>query len=97
MISGYKAVRRLAAEKPEWLPMVEASMILAKEQKEFAGSWVLRKVKEKGIEWFPGLRTLVSYGILRHEDTTRGGRRAYYSMPDPDGVKEALIELKVIK
>ncbi len=97
MISGYKAVKRLAVEKPGWLQMVEASMILAKEQEEFAGSWVLSKVKEKGIEWFPGLRTLVSYGILKHEDTTRGGRRAYYTMPDPDGVRKALTELGIIK
>lgn len=57
------------------------------EYREFAGSWVLNKAKKKGTKWFLGLRMLVRYDILKHEeDTTRRERRAYYIMPDPQGV-----------
>ena len=99
MISGYNAVKILSVEKPNWLPMVKASLELAKENGEFAGSWVLNRLKEIGINWFPGLRTLTAYKILERIDTSRGGRRAYYKMLDPDGVEKALkeIETKNIK
>ena len=103
MSSGYLGVRRLAKEHPDWLPIVKASLKLAKEHVEFAGSWVLQELSKtdwpglkfgnKKIKWFPGLRLLVGYGVLKHEDTTRGGRRAYYTMPDPEGVEKALREL----
>ena len=94
--SGYKAVMRLAREFPNWLPVVEAALEEAKATKgsDFAGTWVLNKAKEKGIQWFPNLRILVTYGILQKEGTSRGGRRAYYSMPDLNGVEQALVELK---
>ena len=93
--SGYNAVQRLARERPDWLPIVEACLEEAKETKGgFAGAWVLQRANKKGITtWFPNLRLLVGYGILKHEDTTRGGRRAYYTMPDMDGVDRALREL----
>lgn len=92
--SGYSAVRRLARERPDWLPIVEACLEEARETKgEFAGAWVLETARRKGIEWFPNLRLLVGYGILKHEDTTRGGRRAYYTMPDPQGIERGLQEL----
>lgn len=56
---------------------------------------VLDKAKEKGVaNWFPGLRVFVSYGILQKTSSSRGGRRAYYIMPDVEGVKKALQELK---
>lgn len=92
------AVKRLARERPDWLPIVEACLEEAKETNgEFAGAWVFDKARRNGLGWFPNPRLLVGYGVLRHEDTTRGGRRAYYSMPDPDGVKEALQELGFAK
>lgn len=97
MPSAYKGTKRLAKEHPNWLPIVETSLECAKEHGEFAGSWVLNEAKKKGIKWFPGLRMLVRYGILKHEDTTRGGRRAYYTMPDPRGVEKALRELGFLK
>ena len=94
--SGYKGVMRLAHEKPEWIPVVHAALITAQSVKsDFAGSWVLEKAKEKGLNWFPNLRILVTHGILNKEDTSRGGRRAYYSMPDAEGVKTALEELRL--
>ena len=95
MDSGYNGVKRLAREKPKWLPIVKACLKEAKETKgEFAGSWVLQTLNASGGKgWFPNLRPLVTYGILKHEETTRGGRRAYYTMPDIAGVEKALKEL----
>ncbi len=114
---GYNAVKRLARERPNWLPVVEVCLEEARYAKgHFAGAWVLKRADDRGITlfpssglwasygiskparaWFPNLRLLVSYGILKHEDTTRGGRRAYYTMPDPDGVERALRELDSLK
>jgi len=93
--SGYKGVKRLAHENPKWLPIIEACLEEAKRCKgEFAGSWVLKTAKKKDILWFPNLRTLASYGILKRTDVTRSGRRAYYIMPDVEGVEKALGEIK---
>jgi hypothetical protein len=92
--SGYKGTKRLAYENAKWIPIVEACLEEAKRYGEFAGSWVLSTAKKKGVSWFPNLRTLVSYGILKRTDVTRGGRRAYYIMPDVKGVEKALEEIK---
>ncbi len=62
---------------------------------EFAGAWVLNEVKKSGRTWFPNLRPLVSYGILQRTDVTRGGRRAYYVLPDIQGVQTALREIRL--
>lgn len=104
--SGYIGIMRLARERPEWLPIAEACVRCVKTSRgEFAGRWVLQELERTdwtglsgdGKKWFPGLRTLVAYGILKHEDTVRGGRRAYYSMPDAAGVEKALKELGYLK
>ncbi|KKQ21229.1 MAG: hypothetical protein US33_C0007G0022 [Parcubacteria group bacterium GW2011_GWC1_36_9] len=92
-ISGYKAVKRLAVERPDWLPIVQECLNLSKEIKgDFAGAWVFKRVQEKGLK-FSNLRLLVSFGILKKEGTSRGGRRAYYSFIDSAGVEQALNEL----
>ena len=94
--SGYKAVKRLAVERPDWLPIVQECLQLSKEIKgDFAGAWVYSRVCKKGIK-FSNLRLLTSFGILKKEDTSRGGRRAYYSLIDSQGIEEALKELKII-
>ncbi len=94
MVTGYTATKRLAREHPGWLPIVESCLEESKHVNgEFAGKWVLERAKERGINWFPNLRLLVSYGILKHEDTTRNGRRAYYTITDMDGIEKALFEL----
>jgi hypothetical protein len=94
MLSGYNALKRLSRERTDWIPIVESCLEEAKSVNgEFAGTWVLERAKQRGVNWFPNLRLLVSYGILKHEDTARGGRRAYYSMPDPAGIEKALKEL----
>lgn len=93
--SGYKAVKRLAVERPDWLPIVRECLILWKEihHTDFAGAWVYQRLKEKGGPKFTNLRLLVSFDILKKEATARGGRRAYYSFVDPEGVESALKEL----
>lgn len=93
--NSYKGVLRLAQENPNWVPIVEAALETAKSTHgDFAGAWVLNRAKEKGVSWFPNLRMLVTYGILKKEGTARAGRRAYYSMPDPASIEAALNELK---
>lgn len=100
-MSGYTGTIRLAKEnrfyklpfvdkgRGDWLKVVRACYDLALEVKVFAGTWVADRVG-----WFPSLRTLVKYGILEKVGkTVRAGRRAYYRMPDPDGVRRALEEL----
>ena len=93
-INAYKGVMRLAHENPKWIPVVRAALETAKNTKgDFAGAWVLNRAKELDVDWFPNLRILVTYGILQKEGTARAGRRAYYSMPDTEGVQQALSEL----
>lgn len=94
-----RAVMRLAHEHPDWLPVLRAACSQARQTEhtcgEFAGSWVLQEVtKETGRpEWRPGLRLLSSSGLIEKTDTARGGRRAYYRMPDREGVEQALAEI----
>jgi hypothetical protein len=95
-MDGYRAVMRLAQEDAPWLPVVRAAFQRAVASRpyggEFAGAWVLRELGS----WVPNLRLLVRYGILEKTDLTRGGNRAYYRMPDMDGVRRALSELDAI-
>lgn len=91
-ISTAQRVRRLAGEHPEWLPVLEAAAATAATTDEFAGAWVLARVQQLGgPAWVPNLRLLVTYGLLEKSgESTRGGRRAYYRMPDRAGVEDAL-------
>ncbi len=98
----YVGVHRLATENRKWIPVVVACLKLARRTgaSGFAGRWVLDELKSSGWQgmtfgdtkkqWFPGLRILERYGILKREDTARGGRQAYYTMLDPEGVQKAL-------
>ena len=86
---------RLVQERPEWLAAVEASYRRAVKLQpfggEFAGAWVVQDLGS----WLPNLRPLARAGILEKTDTSRGGRRAYYRMPDTEGVRRALSDLGV--
>ena len=91
---------QLAYEKPDWLPVLRSACQEARTSEpfggRFAGSWVLRGVETEtgGRAWRPGLRLLVAYGLLEKDgESTRGGRRAYYRMPDRAGVEQALEDL----
>src|SRR5581483_7196726 len=93
---GYLGTIRLLHDNPGWAPIVAAALEKAKalNGSGMAGSWVLALAKERGILWLPNLRRLVSYGILEKEgESVRGGRRAYYIMPDIQGVQKALEEM----
>lgn len=95
-----RAVMRLASERPDWIPVLRAACQAAGAAEgfdgEFAGAWVLSELEKLtgAREWRPGLRTLVTYGLLtKSGPSTRGGRRAYYQMRDRDGVELGLQEL----
>lgn len=93
---GYVATRRFLRDFPYHFAIVTACVNLAQQtQGDFAGAWVLQEAQKSGVEWFPNLRSLASYGILQRTDVTRGGRRAYYMMPDIEGVKAALGEFTI--
>jgi hypothetical protein len=94
------AVRRLAYDHPEWVPVLRAACAQARKSEpfggQFAGRWVLQELAQQTgrPEWQPGLRRLVAYGLLEKVgESTRGGRRAYYRMPDCPGVEQALEEI----
>jgi hypothetical protein len=90
---GYVATRRFLRDFPGRFAVVAACVNLAEQTRgDFAGAWVLQEAQKSGVKWFPNLRSLASYGILRRTDVTRRGRRAYYTMPDIEGVKAALGE-----
>lgn len=94
-----RAVMRLAHERPEWIAALRAACVTARTAEDFsgdfAGSWVLDELeRQDGTRWLPGLRTLATYGLIEKAGpSTRGGRRAYYRMPDRQGVERALEEL----
>ncbi len=94
-ISGYTAAKRFLRDHPKWLPILKACIKEAKRTKKdgFAGAWVLKEAQEThGVEWFPNLRPLVSAGVLRRTDISRGGKRAYYVMLDTSGAEAAVKE-----
>lgn len=89
-------VRRLLHEYPAEHALLRAACEQARkcEPGDFAGSWVLREMEQQTGEpaWRPGLRRLAAFGLIEKTDTARGGRRAYYRMPDRLGVEQALAE-----
>ena len=92
---GDVATRRFLRDfpGPVNLAVVTACLNLAEQTGgDFAGAWVLQEAHKLGVKWFPNLRSLVSYGILRRTGVSRGGRRAYYVMPDIEGVRAVLKE-----
>src|SRR5213083_1444857 len=87
---GSYAARRIGLKRSR----VEACLAMARQcNAEFAGAWVLHEAQKSGVSWFPNLRSLVAAGILRRIDVTRGGRRGYYVMLDPEGVEKALRDM----
>jgi hypothetical protein len=94
MISRDNAVRRLAREHPEWLPVLDAAAAVAAEADdgEFAGAWVVDELSRRGLRGStPNLRILVSYGLLEKSGPSRrGGRGPYFRMPNRVEVEQAL-------
>jgi hypothetical protein len=94
-------VNRLAEDRPDWLPILRAAVTVAERIEpygdRFAGRWVLEQwIREEAPTnpHKPGLRTLAAFGLIEKDGpSTRGGRRAYWRMPDRAGVDEALKDL----
>ena len=79
-VTGLEVTREVAAEHEAW--------------QQFAGADVNRRLLAAGLRPFPNLRMLAGYGLLvKVGDSTRGGRRAYWWMPERDEVDRALAEL----
>lgn len=96
----WSRVTELARERPDWLPVLQAACEEAEEVERyggrFAGRWVLERLRQQTgrFEWRPGLRLLTGYGLLvKDGESTRGGRRAYYRMPNWRDVAHALHRL----
>jgi hypothetical protein len=91
-------VLRLLNEYPEERHLLRAACEQARkcEPGDFAGSWVLQEMEQQTGEpaWRPGLRRLSASGLIEKTGTARGGRRAYYRMPDRAGVEQALAEIE---
>src|SRR5438876_11924918 len=95
-----RAVAALKNERPEWLPVLEATLVVAERANpyggEFAGAWVLDELEQRTGQptWLPNLRVLLSYGFLEKVgDSTRGGRRAYYRCVNAQAIGRALTRL----
>jgi hypothetical protein len=93
-------VMRLAAERPDWIPVLRAAVDVARRSEQFGGEFPGRRVLQAlgdqtgRPEWRPGLRLLAAYGLLEKSgESTRGGRRAYWRMPDRAGIEVALRQL----
>lgn len=90
------AVARLAAERPDWLPVLRATVRVAARAEdygdEFPGAHVVDELaRSGGPRWLNNLRTLVAYGFIEPSgDAVRGGNRRYYRMLDREGVEQAL-------
>jgi hypothetical protein len=99
-----RAVAALSKERPEWLAVLEAALVVAERCApyggEFAGAWVLQELKQQAGHpiWLPNLRVLISYGFLEKAgESTRGGRRAYYRFTDRETIGRVLAEHRVVK
>jgi hypothetical protein len=87
--SGHTATRIFLREHPDWADVVRACWEEAGDYDTFPGTFVLERVGR----WLPSLRTLAAAGVIEKVRTTRQGRRAYYRMPDREGVAKALREI----
>jgi len=84
---------KLAVEQPAWMALVKACYDFSVQHgNHFAGSWI---IDSANAGWFPNLKPLVTHGILQREYTTRGGRRGYYKLVDPDGAGRAIRQLGI--
>src|SRR5579859_6293950 len=100
-VDEIRAVRRLAAEHPHWVAVLEAAVAVASRSEpmdaEFAGSSVLKELESRAgqRQWIPNLRLLVTYGILaKSGESTRGGRRAYYRFVNRAATQDALEQIR---
>jgi hypothetical protein len=97
-LSTRERVLRLLNEYPEETSLLRAACEQARRcaPGDFAGSWVLRELSRLTgrPSWRPGLRRLSAFGLIEKTGITRGGRRAYYRMPDREEVERALTAIE---
>jgi hypothetical protein len=94
---GYESVMAIKDHYP--LGAVAVCVELADElghAADMAGSWILYRARMRvpGLR-MPNFKPFVTLGILMRVGAGRGGRRAYYRMVDPEGSKQALLDLGV--
>lgn len=87
----------LASERPNWVRVLRAACTCARRAEEFggdfAGAWVFQELERQEGQRIPlpNLRVLAGYGlVVKSGESTRGGNRAYYRMPDRQAVELAL-------
>ena len=95
--AGYESVMAIKDQYP--LGAVAACVELADElgpAEDMAGSWILYRARMRvpGLR-MPNFKPFVTLGILMRVGKSRSGRRAYYRMVDPEGSKQALLDLGV--
>jgi hypothetical protein len=97
-----RAVLALRNERPEWLPVLDATLAVAERAEpyggEFAGAWVLDELEKRNGHptWLPNLRVLLTYGFLEKTgDSARGGRRAYYRCAGAQAIRRVLSRFPV--
>jgi len=85
--------KRRTGIKVDWLKVVKACYEVATENggKSFGSSFVSKKV-----EWFPGLRKLSNYHILKRYDYLSNKKETWWLMPDIEGTGKALRKLGII-
>jgi hypothetical protein len=84
---GYESVMAIKDDYP--LGAVAACVELADElgpARDMAGSWILYRARMRvpGLR-MPNFKPFVTLGILIRVGGSRGGRRAYYRLVDPEG------------
>lgn len=90
--------RKLLLEQCAWREVLEACIEESKDRSEregkgvFAGARVFSRVATRGLPTPSNLRTLSSRGLLIKTNSARGGKRAYYKIPDRQGTEPALKE-----
>jgi hypothetical protein len=97
------AVKRVVASgSADLVGLLQAACVLSRRGEEngtgvFAGRWVLQEwaTRTGGTTWRPGgLRPLAAEGLIVNAmQSTRGGHRAYYRMPDREEIERTLAEL----
>lgn len=90
-------IRILAYEHPDWVPVLQACIAVAKRSQslKIAGSWVYTELSNQGYRPLPNnLRLLVRAGILEKSgESVRGGHRAYYLLRNIEEIGAALQDL----
>jgi len=95
--AGYESVMAIKDQYP--LGAVAACVELTDElgpAEDMAGSWILYRARMRvpGLR-MPNFKPFVTLGILMRVGKSRSDRRAYYRMVDPEGSKQALLDLGV--